>query len=273
MERNGVNADSDSAWLTNTGAKKNGKNVNGEDILGTPKNSNTPGPTPTPSKTTTPVSTPTPVPFVIDPRPIINEVLPRPGFDWNQDGRVDVFDEFIEIKNLSPIDINLEGWKLDDEENTGSTPFTLPDVPLKPGQRIVYYGSQINILLSDGGDTVRLINPNGKIYDAYTYTIAKVEDESICRLPDGNVFGAWFEDCTPTPNLTNMRDGNVPAMTGGNYESPVCDLPDTLPADFFFAECRGYGANIWNSFYWDQNGGLGAKRIPENMSKWESFIE
>jgi len=213
------------------------------------------------------------VPFVIDPRPIINEILPRPGFDWNQDGRVDVFDEFIEIKNLSPIDINLSGWILDDEENAGSTPFTLPDVALKPGQRIVFYGLQTNILLSDGGDSVRLINPNGKIYDNYTYSIANVKDESICRLPDGNVFGAWFEDCTPTPNRTNTRDGNVPAMPQGDYESPVCDLPDTIPAEFFFAECGGYGANIWNSFYWDQNGWLGAKIIPENMSKWESFIE
>ena len=275
MERNDVNADSDSAWHTNTGVKKNGKNANGNDILGTPKNSNTAVPTPTPAKTATPIltSTPASAAFEIDPRPILNEILPRPGFDWNQDGRVDVFDEFIEIKNLSPIDINLIGWKLDDEVNAGSNPFVLPDVTLKPGQRRVFYGSQTNILLSDGGDSVRLINPNGKIYDEYTYTIAKWEDESICRLPDGNVFGAWFEDCTPTPNLTNMRDGNVPAMPGGNYESPVCDLPDTIPADFLFAECRGYGANIWNSFYWDEDGWLGPQFIPENMSKWESFVE
>ncbi|MDO8754307.1 MAG: hypothetical protein Q7J80_10475, partial [Anaerolineales bacterium] len=66
---------------------------------------------------------------------------------------------------------------------------------------------------------------------------------------------------------------NVPAMPGGNYESPVCDLPDTIPADFLFAECRGYGANIWNSFYWDEDGWLGPQIIPENMSKWDSFIE
>jgi len=209
----------------------------------------------------------------VDVRPIINEILPRPGFDWNQDGRVDVFDEFIEIKNLSPIDINLNDWRLDDEENTGSSPFTLVDVTLKPGQRIVFYSLQTNILLSDGGDTVRLVNPNGKIYDAYTYSIAKAEDQSICRLPDGNVFGVWYEDCIPTPNLTNTREGVVPSMPQGNYISPVCDLPDTLPADFFFAECRSYGANIWNPFYWDKFGWLGDQIIPQNMSKWEAFIK
>ena len=111
----------------------------------------------------------------------------------------------------------------------------------------VFYGLQTNILLSDGGDTVRLINPSGKIYDAYTYAIAKVEDQSVCRLPDGN--GSWYEDCIPTPNLTNSREGDVPSMPGGEvFESPVCELPDTLPADFLFAECRGYGADIWHSF-------------------------
>ncbi|MBE0671447.1 MAG: lamin tail domain-containing protein [Anaerolineales bacterium] len=271
MERTLGTADSDSAWHSNTSTKRNGKNANGGNILGTPKSSNSVGPTPTPSREATNTRTPTPLPFVIDPRPIINEILPRPGFDWNQDGKVDVFDEFIEIKNLTSIDINLKGWKLD-KVSGGS--FTLPDVTLKPNQRIVFYSLQTNLLLSDGGETVRLIHPsNGKIYDAYTYTIARAEDQSICRLPDGNVFGGWYEDCIPTPNLTNTREGSVPSMPDESYQSLVCQLPDTLPADFLFAECRGYGANIWNSFYWDQNGGLGAQTIPQNTSKWEAIIE
>ncbi|MBL8103108.1 MAG: lamin tail domain-containing protein [Anaerolineales bacterium] len=271
MERTLGTADSDSAWHSNLSTKRNGKNANGGDILGTPKSSNSVGPTPTPSREATDTRTPTPLPFVIDPRPIINEILPRPGFDWNQDGKVDVFDEFIEIKNLTSIDINLKGWKLD--KVSGGT-FILPDVVLKPNQRIVFYSLQTNLLLSDGGETVRLIHPsNGKIYDAYTYTIARAEDQSICRLPDGNVFGGWYEDCIPTPNLTNTREGSVPSMPDEGYQSPICQLPDTLPADFLFAECRGYGANIWNSFYWDQNGGLGAKNIPQNTSKWEAIIE
>jgi hypothetical protein len=186
---------------------------------------------------------------------------------------VDVFDEFIEIKNLGPADINLSGWKLDDDENKGSAPFTLPDVTLKPGERIVFYGLETDILLSDGGDTVRLLNPYNKVYDAYTYAIAKVENESVCRLPDTNLFGTWFEDCSPTPNLINTQEGVVPSMPGEGFESPTCDLPDTLPADFLFAECRGYGARIWNSFYWDQEGWAGGRFVPENRSKWESFVQ
>jgi len=143
---------------------------------------------------------------------------------------------------------------------------------LKPGEHAVFYGLKTNIQLSDGGDTVRLLNPDGKIYDAHTYAFAAVEDKSVCRLPDGN--GTWFEDCFPTPNLTNSREGVVPSMPGSEvFESPNCDLPDTLPADFLFAECRGYGANIWHSFYWDKSGWLGDQSVLENMSKWQSFVE
>jgi len=242
----------------------------------TPVTVATPTRTPTPIRTATPTYTPTRVPTATFipavGRPIINEFLARPGFDWNQDGNVDVFDEFIEIRNIGNADINLSGWKLDDEADQGSSPFILPAVTLKVGQRMIFYGLQTNILLSDGGDTVRLINPSGKIYDAYTYAIAKVEDQSVCRLIDGS--GSWYEDCVPTPNQINSREGVVPAMPDGeNFESPVCELPDTLPADFLFAECRGYGANIWYSFYWDKTGWLGDQYVPANMSKWESFVE
>ena len=266
MERVGNSAESDSVWVANTGVTKNGKDANGDAIYGTPGKKNSTGAEPTP----TPITIrPTAIPIV---RPVINEFLPRPGTDWNQDGKVDVFDEFIEIKNIGITDVNLKGWQLDDEENGGSSPFEMPSLILKPGQHAVFYGLKTNIQLSDGGDTVRLLNPDGKIYDAHTYAIAAVEDKSVCRLPDGN--GTWYEDCFPTPNLINSREGVVPSMPGdGVFESPNCDLPDTLPADFLFAECRGYGAGIWHSFYWDKSGWQGDQPVSENMSKWESFVE
>jgi hypothetical protein len=263
MERITGTVDSDSAWSTNTGVRRNGVNANGGNILGTPKNQNSPGPTPTPSRTSTATRTPTPLP--IDARLVINEILARPGFDWNQDGEVNVYDEFIEIKNLSPINVDMQGWRLD----TGNVIFSLPNGTLQPNERIVLYSAETKLLLSDGGETVRLINPSGRIYDAYTYTVAKAEDESICRLPDGNVYGGWFDDCLPTPNLSNTREGSVPTSPDGN-ESAVCNLPDTIPADFFFAECGGYGANIWNPLYWDT---LFKMFIQNNTTKWESFIE
>lgn len=269
MERTSTATDSDSIWQTNTGVVKNGKNANGGDILGTPKKANSPLPTPTPTPDKTATPTPLPPTATIPPRPIINEILARPGFDWNQDGSTDVFDEFIEIKNLTSVEISLKGWKLSTVDGDS---FNLPDVNLKPGDRVVFYGKQTNILLSDGGETVRLSNSSGKIYDAFTYTVARTEDRSFCRLPDGNPGNSWFEDCIPTPNLTNTREGKSPTSPDGT-DSSACNLPDTVPLDFFIPECRGYGANIWNPYYWDQLSGVFKKWISSETSKWDSYIE
>ena len=119
---------------------------------------------------------------------------------------------------------------------------------------------------------MRLLNASNKVYDAYTYPLAKFKDKSVCRMPDGN--GSWYEDCIPTPNLTNSRQGSVPSMPGGsNAESELCDFPDTMPEDFVYAECRGFGGNIWDTFFWDQFGWLGRMIFQPASSKWEIIVE
>ena len=274
MERQSSAAESDSIWSTNNGSAKNGLNANGGSIYGTPGKKNSVSSSSSSSSTATPEPTDTPTlpppPVVVPPRPIINEILARPGFDWNQDGKADVFDEFIEIKNLTVVDISLSGWKLD--TINGKKIFSLPEVTLKPGERIVYYSKETNLLLSDGGETVRLSNSSGKIYDAFTYTVSRVEDKSFCRLPDGNPGESWFEDCLPTPNLTNTREGQTPTSPDDNT-SPVCNLPDTIPLDFFIPECNGYGAHIWNPFYWDLANWTDKLWIQQTNEKWRTFIE
>lgn len=264
MERKDANLEKDLSWVTNTGVTRNGKNSVGNPIYGTPGAKNSTGIPPTPVP---PQPTPEPVG-----RPILNEYLPRAGYDWNQDGRVDVQDEFIEIKNVGFADVNLSGWQLDDEEQGGSESFILPDLTLKPGDRYIFFGKTTGILLGDGGDTVRLIDTNGEVKDAQTYNLVKKEDQSFCRLPDGS--GIWYQDCIPTPNLANSKEGQIPVMPGGGaYESPTCNLPDTLPIDFLIAECRGYGADIWNSAFWDQSIWHGVQFIRGAFGKWTSFVE
>ncbi|HUM26565.1 MAG TPA: lamin tail domain-containing protein [Anaerolineales bacterium] len=294
MERIVTEVDGDTAWYTNQGVERYGYDANNNPIWGTPGKANSTPPaatatptatatatpiTQTPTRTLTPTKTVTPTRTVTrtptaEPvgRPVINEFLARPGYDWNRDGFVDVYDEFIEIKNIGIVEINLKGWKLDDEADSGSTPFTFPDLLLLPGDRVVFYGNETRILLSDGGDTVRLLNASNKVYDAYTYPLAKFKDKSVCRMPDGN--GSWYEDCIPTPNLTNSRQGSVPSMPGGsNAESELCDFPDTMPEDFVYAECRGFGGNIWDTFFWDQFGWLGRMIFQPASSKWEIIVE
>jgi hypothetical protein len=273
MERRGKVPDGANAWFT-FGGTPFARNRDGILVRGSPKQPNWAiNVTPTPTQTgiaPTPTRTPT---ISVPPRPVINEILVRPGYDWNQDGKVDVRDEFIEIKNMSAASFSLRGWRLDTVNEPGQR-FFLPDVTLAPGQRIAFYGSQTNLLLSDGGDTVRLLSSNGQVYDAYTYSFARSADRSICRLPDVmSTFGTWFEDCVPTPNLPNTNEGTVPSMPGGGPQTAVCDLADTVPAAVYFAECHGYGANIWNSTYWDLLGWQGAKYIKQNTTKFEAVIE
>ncbi len=89
---------------------------------GQPNRPGTPTPTPTgtasPTATPIPTVTPTPTPTAtIGPLPLIrlNEILPRPeAVDWDGNGTVDAYDEWVEVVNLGPEAVDMGGWALDD---------------------------------------------------------------------------------------------------------------------------------------------------------------
>ena len=278
MQRSVIAADSDFVWVTYDITKDLVANYaydfNGNVIRGTPGRGNLPinvttTPTPTPRSTARPANTSAVV--VLQPVIGISEFLPRPGFDWNNDGVVDVFDEFIEIINAGRIDINLGAYRLDDEQGQGSNLYNLPSITLKPDERAVFYASETGILLSDAGDTVRLLRGN-TVVDAYTYPVVRYPDQSWCRIPDR--LGYWNDPCFPTPNNPNALTGTVPQhpipVTG--YRPPVCLLPDTTPDEFIYAECEVGGNGIWSRQFWD---GENASRrfVLVEEQKWETFFE
>ncbi|MGD8405866.1 MAG: Ig-like domain repeat protein [Anaerolineales bacterium] len=201
----------------------------------------------------------------------ISEFLPRPGYDWNNDGIVDVFDEFIEIINAGQIDVNLSSYRLDDEENLGSVPYTLPSITLKPGERAVFYAAETGILLSDAGDTVRLLR-GSTVVDAYTYGVVRYPDQSWCRIPDR--LGYWNDPCFPTPGNPNALTGNFPLPPEGptGYLPSVCLLPDTTPKVFVYAECEVGGDKIWNRRYWDEEDDAKPVKL-EEPQKWETVFK
>jgi hypothetical protein len=222
----------------------------------------------TPTKVITRTPTRSPPPPLI----AINEFVPRPGHDWNLDGVVNTNDEYIELINHGVIDVNLSGYSLDDEANIGSSPYRLPSVVMKPGDRMVFYGSETGLLLSDGGDGVRLLKPNGQLGDAYNYFVVRFPDQSYCRLPDNGGLDDWNQNCFPTPGLQNSLSGSsVNPPTGGG--ASLCPIADTLPEDFVYAECLPFGANIWNSAYWDKLGWFHEKVLPESPGKWPVFVD
>ncbi len=283
MERSVIDDDSDYVWVTYDAASDAGTratDASGYEINGTPDRGNEPinvTPTVTPQGYTsgsggTSGSSGGSGSSGSEP-PIlgISEFLPRPGHDWNNDGLVDVFDEFIEIINAGKIDVDLGNYKLDDEENLGSSPYTLPKITLKPGERAVFYAAETGILLSDAGDTVRLLR-SSKVVDAYTYGVARYPDQAWCRIPDR--LGYWNKPCFPTPNNPNALTGTFPSppVDDSGYRVPICLLPDTTPQVFVYAECDAPGAGIWSWEYWD---GLdAAERLKLGApEKWETVFE
>jgi hypothetical protein len=290
MERRAIVADSDTAWITNTGVVSWGYDAGvpnnctitppcttaPKKLKGTPKHQNwafTVTATPSPVPTNTPRPTFTRTPTIPPPPPLvaINEFVPRPGHDWNNDGQINTGDEYIEIINHGVVTVNLGGYTLDDEANVGSTPYRLPSVILQPGERRVFYGADTKLLLSDGGDGVRLIKPNGQLADAYNYSVARFPDQSYCRLPDNGGLDDWNTNCSPTPGLRNKPGEYALSPSVGEKES-LCPISDVLPFDFVLAECPSFG-NIWNRLIWDITGWFGELFLPNINSQWEVYVD
>jgi len=287
MERRAVVVDSDTAWITNASPAswlKHDRRVPSSTntlIRGTPGYANwalsvTATPSPSPTATRTPFVFRTSTPLIPPPPPLIgiNEFVPRPGSDWNNDGFINTSDEYIELINHGVVPVNLSGYRLDDEVNIGSDPFSLPSVTLEPGERIVFYGSQTGLLLSDGGDGVRLIKPNGQLGDAYNYSVVQFPDQSFCRLPDNGGLDDWNTNCYPTPGLRNSLSGSIlRPPTLEDEDQLLCPIADSIPYEFFLAECTPFGNNIWNRQYWDLFGWYGGKALPFMNGKWEVYAE
>ena len=212
MERCGTAANGRATWRTNNGHKTNGIDVDGYPIRGTPKQRNSVEfPTPTP--------TPIPEGAVI----LINEFLPHPKYDWNGDGKFTSDDEFIELINAGTIITNLEGWLLDDIEE-GSTPYALPNIQLAPGEIIILFRSETGISLSDSGDSVRLLTPDGVVADERTYNFAKDLNLSWCRLPD--YIEEFSYPCWPTPNHQNVAYATGTYAASTEEIDPAYSLSD-----------------------------------------------
>lgn len=196
----------------------------------------------------TPTRTRTPTPNRATPEPVvINEFLPHARNDYNGDGVIDSGDQFIELINLGSAAVTLNNYRLDDQQGD-STPFTITGVTLQPGTRMAFFSSETGILLSNGGDSVRLFKPNGQIADAFTYGVLKELDRSWCRYPDGRFTVAgqsnWTFGCLPSPGNPNEL---ATTERIGMEELPLICRSPRLPFGIYLSECDRLGLWNWNS--------------------------
>lgn len=91
-------------------------------------------------------------PFPIFASVAINEILPNPSGASTEES------EFIELYNSGDSSVDLGGWKLDDETDGGSSPYTIASGTAIPAKSyLVFEKSQTNIALNNTGDIVQLV--------------------------------------------------------------------------------------------------------------------
>lgn len=126
----------------------------------------------------------------------INELLPNPN------GR-DAGSEFVELVNVGTVPVELQGWTLGDavapERHVFAEGTLLPGtaaVIFDAGEHLEVAGalaaSSGSLSLNNGGDMVRLFEPDGALHDAAVYNGCR-SGVSLNRSPDGALEGALVD--------------------------------------------------------------------------------
>ncbi|OGB85039.1 hypothetical protein A2994_00280 [candidate division Kazan bacterium RIFCSPLOWO2_01_FULL_48_13] len=124
---------------------------------------------------------------------IINEIYPKPSTGSN--------DEFIELYNTGEAAINLKGWQLDDQSPGGSAPYTITDNQIiSPRGYLSFIKTVTHLSLNDGGDSARLLQPNGTLISQATYSTA-IAGQSYAWLND-----RWQWTLRVTKNAKNILE-------------------------------------------------------------------
>ena len=98
--------------------------------------------------------------FAADSTVVFNEIQYNPSVGQQ---------EFIELRNLNGVDVDISGWRID-----GGVDYTFPAATVVAGGGyVVVYGTTgakvFTGQLNNGGETLRLRNLNGRIMDELTY--------------------------------------------------------------------------------------------------------
>ncbi|MFA5157588.1 MAG: lamin tail domain-containing protein [Patescibacteria group bacterium] len=186
-----------------------------------------------------------PSPVIYSDKIYINELLPQPA--------TGSADEYIELYNSSDVDIDLINWQLDARTFVVST-------IIKAKEYRVFKDSDINIGLTDTGDTTELIDPNGDEKSSISYPSSK-RGQSYSLF--GNIW-QWTVSLTPgAANILTLESEEVTTDIQiietdifGAREQPdevvvsvtgiVTVLPGKLSSQYFYIQDQFLGIQIYN---------------------------
>lgn len=117
----------------------------------------------------------------------INEFLPNPNGS-------DKYKEWIEIYNWGSKSVDLSGWEITDNTTTYSINRTIDSKGY-----MILDRNDTDIALNNNGDTIKLLDSDGKLIDSHTYPDS-TENQSWARKPDGT---GDFVLSDPTPGSSN----------------------------------------------------------------------
>jgi hypothetical protein len=131
----------------------------------------------------------------------VSEIMPNPV-------GVDSQNEWIELYNDGPSDINLGNWSLDDEEG-GSKPYIIPDTTvIKTKSALIIHISESKISLGNTKDQVRLFDFEGAVKSDVPYEEAP-EGQSFALInilgENGETRQEWLWQKEPTPDKANPQ--------------------------------------------------------------------
>lgn len=135
---------------------------------------------------------------------VINEFLPSPDTDWNNDGFIDSDDEWIELYNNGDCVVNIGGWEIDDELGSvgSSDPYIIAEgTIIEPNEFLLFYGNETEIALNYNGDNVTLLDEQGIEVDIFSFSLSDY-DVALGRFPDGTDNKKNF--LVPTPKAGNL---------------------------------------------------------------------
>jgi len=141
----------------------------------------------------------------------INEFIPSP------EGK-DEENEWIEIYNDSDSIVDISEWQLDDIAS-GSKPFIFPENTLIAPKSYIVFSRQITgIALNNDKDSVRLLLPEGVVFQEINYEDPK-QGQSSARTDEGFVWSV------PTPGMANIvsppTNMGLGEKEGFVYQQPI----------------------------------------------------